>query len=532
MAKWRIKRGDKIAGEVPSKKVRQLAAAGKLRKTDLLCKEGTEKWVVAGNVKGLWQTSSPSQSKPVVAKGQSSAQAAVTSTPASAGNAVQASPADAQVPKMRQATPPQQERQATPPQQKRQATPPQQERQATPPQQERQETPPQQERQETPPQQERQETPPQQERQATPPQQERQEAPPQQERQATPPQQEATETPPQQEATETPPQQEASEPLPQQEASTSNLEPIEESANLAVQTLAEPDVELSEESRQRLDDVAKKPRRKWLVPLIAGGVGSILIMGLVSTFMNGSEPEVSQQQSVAMRDQQSDSGQQRRSRSNSNLSLTQQFFPPNIQRNFSYTTKKFEKNTTVAVYRKTNIEKWDTESALYFHEKDFRNYGQTVQYRVSNGYVQLKAGESWFRFLKLDAKVGDKWTPGDGEDGTVDWTGNGEIELFDFKTVDSTPVAIIEFTAKPELSVPSYLVPAAFDFGFVEDGIGTIEGKLRFELGQGLGMLRADAIVPKGTRHKDGGGRDTSDWIFATRLRKSDTAEQPATDGL
>ena len=478
MAKWRIKRGDKIAGEVPSKKVRQLAAAGKLRKTDLLCKEGTEKWVVAGNVKGLWQTSSPSQSKPVVAKGQSSAQAAVTSTPASAGNAVQASPADAQVPKMRQATPPQQERQATPPQQ---------------------------------------------ERQETPPQQERQEAPPQQERQATPPQQEATETPP---------QQEASEPLPQQEASTSNLEPIEESANLAVQTLAEPDVELSEESRQRLDDVAKKPRRKWLVPLIAGGVGSILIIGLVSTFMNGSEPEVSQQQSVAMRDQQSDSGQQRRSRSNSNLSLTQQFFPPNIQRNFSYTTKKFEKNTTVAVYRKTNIEKWDTESALYFHEKDFRNYGQTVQYRVSNGYVQLKAGESWFRFLKLDAKVGDKWTPGDGEDGTVDWTGNGEIELFDFKTVDSTPVAIIEFTAKPELSVPSYLVPAAFDFGFMEDGIGTIEGKLRFELGQGLGMLRADAIVPKGTRHKDGGGRDTSDWIFATRLRKSDTAEQPATDGL
>ena len=71
----------------------------------------------------------------------------------------------------------------------------------------------------------------------------------------------------------------------------------------------------------------------------------------------------------------------------------------------------------------------------------------------------------------------------------------------------------------------------------MNDGSGPIDGKLRFELGQGLGMLRADAIVPRGTRHKDGGGRDTSDWIFATRLRNSagqngDATKQPATGGL
>jgi len=175
----------------------------------------------------------------------------------------------------------------------------------------------------------------------------------------------------------------------------------------------------------------------------------------------------------------------------------------------------------VALYEKTTIERWDTESELYYHEKQFRNYGVTVPYKVSNGYVQLKGGEHWFRFLKLDAKVGDRWTPGDGEEGTLDWTGKGIVELVDFKTVDSVPVAIVEVTAKLGHPVSSYLVPAAFDFGFMEDGVGPVEGKLRFELGQGLGVLRADAIVPKGMRHKNGGGRDSSDWIFATRRRKS-----------
>ena len=99
-------------------------------------------------------------------------------------------------------------------------------------------------------------------------------------------------------------------------------------------------------------------------------------------------------------------------------------------------------------------------------------------------------------------------------------------DRFDFKTVDSVNVAIVEFTAKLELPVPSYLVPAGFDFGIMEDGSGPIEGKIRFELGDGLGILRADAIVPQGTRHRTGGGRDSSDWIFATRLRTSDTQEE------
>ena len=264
-------------------------------------------------------------------------------------------------------------------------------------------------------------------------------------------------------------------------------------------------------------------------------------MGLASALMSGPESDANQRQSVAIREQQSGAGQRSSSAAGRNLSLTQQFFQPNREKNVEYTTKKFENNTTVALYRKTIIERWDTDSALYYHEKDFRNYGQTVPYKVSNGYIQLKGGENWFRFLKLDAKVGDRWTPGDGKDGTLNWADkgspSGEIELVDFKMVDSVPVAVVEFTAKLGNPVPSYLVPAAFDFGFMQDGIGPIEGKLRFELGQGLGIMRIDAIVPKGMRHKDGGGRDTSDWIFATRRRNikaqnGTTAEQPANDGL
>jgi len=430
MVKWRIKRGDKIAGEVPSSKVRQLAAAGKLRKTDLLCKEGTEKWVPAGNVKGLWQTNSPSQSQAVSAKDQQTPQAAPTPPLASA----QTSPAKAQDAKVQ------------------------------------------------------------------------------------------GQTPVQQQATEAVPQQQVAEAPLQQEAFTSSQETVEESADPGVQTFAEPDGEFSEESHQMADD-AKAPRRKWLVPLIVGGVGCFLVMGLASAFMRGPEPDVGQRKPKVIQDQQPNTVERRRpsSHAHSNLSLTQEFFQPNIERNVEYTTKKFEKNTTVELYRKTTIERWDSDSALYYHEKDFRNYGQTVPYKVSNGYVQLKAGENWFRFLKVDAKIGDRWTPGDGKDGTLNWTEegspSGELELVDFKMVDSIPVAIVEFNAKLGLPVPSYLVPAAFDFGFIEDGIGPIEGKLRFELGQGLGVLRIDSIVPKGMRHRNGGGRDTSDWIFATRRR-------------
>ena len=509
MVKWRIKRGDKIAGEVPSSKVRQLAAAGKLRKTDLLCKEGTEKWVPAGNVKGLWQTSSPSQSKPVVAKDQNKPQPAVASPPASASKAVQTAPPEAEV--IRKETPPLQKANE-------------------PPQQEAVETSPQQAAVVTPPQQ-------------TPPQQEAYEAASQQKAVETAP----SEPLPQQEAVEAVPQEETIEEIPQQEASTIGQEGlVEESAPPSIQTLAEPDDEYSEEpdeeySEQSYDDEAPAPRRKWLVPLIAATLGILLLMGLASAFMGGPESDANQRQSVAMREQQSGAGQRSSSAAGRNLSLTQQFFQPNREKNVEYTTKKFENNTTVALYRKTTIERWDTDTALYYHEKDFRNYGQTVPYKVSNGYIQLKGGENWFRFLKLDAKVGDRWTPGDGKDGTLDWVdkGNpsGELELVDFKMVDSVPVAVVEFTAKLGNPVPSYLVPAAFDFGIMQDGIGPIEGKLRFELGQGLGVLRIDAIVPKGTRHRSGGGRDTSDWIFATRRRNikppnGDTAEQPATDGL
>ena len=474
MAMWRIKRGDKVAGEVPSSKIKQLAAAGKLKKTDLLCKEGTEKWIVAGNVKSFWQENSPSENKPDSAKAKDKPQAAPPLSPTDAESAARTDVV---------------EKPSKP----------------------------------------------------TPLQPGSVETPAQQEAIETPPQIETREPLPQEEDTEPLPQEEDIEPLPQQETLTSDYEATEEYADPDIQTHADPDDEYLEEP---YDDQSEAPQRKWLVPLIAGSFGCILIFGLLS-MMGGQEPEGSQQQSEAMRGKGPDTDHQPRSRSNSNLSLTQQFFQPNITSIVEYTTKKFVNNTTVADYRKTIIEKWKDNSTLYFHEKGFRKFGQTVPYRVSNGYVQLKAGEHWFRFLKLDAKVGDKWTPGDGEDGTADWTGSGEIELFDFKMVDSIPVAIVEFTAKPKLTVPSYLVPAAFDFGTMdessptnqdggtnEDGGGTIEGKLRFELGQGLGMLRADAIVPKGTRHKDGGGRNKSNWIFATRSRNNaDPAESPVADG-
>lgn len=525
MAKWRVKRGDKTAGEVPSSKIRQLAAAGKLKKTDLLCKEGTDKWVVAGNVKGLWQANSPSPTEAVSTKDQNEAQTAPPSSPASAGIAAQTGPVDAQASEVPTQTLPQP-----------QAT-------EASPQQEARDRLPQQQATETPTQQEAIAATSQQQVAETIAEPETTEPSPEPEIQEPLPQKEVAEAPSQLAPPEPLPEQEevVEEPLAQQEAFSSEHEAVEEYADSDIQAHAEPDEEYLEEPyddeeylEEPYDDEAKAPRRKWFVPLVTGLLGCFLIMGLMARFMSGDKQEGTQPNLVAMREQQSASGQQQRSRSNSRLQLTQEYFQPNIERNVQYTSKRFEKNTTVALHSKTMVEKWNSDAALYFHEKDFRNYGQTVPYRVSNGYVQLKAGENWFRFLKLDAKVGDKWTPGDGEDGTVDWTGKGEIELFNFKTVDSVPVAIVEFTAKPELSVPSYLVPAAFDFGlFVTDGSGPIEGMLRFELGQGLGMLRVDAIVPKGKRHKNGGGRDSSDWIFATRSRNiSDQNDSAATDEL
>ena len=232
MVKWRIKRGDKIAGEVPSSKVRQLAAAGKLRKTDLLCKEGTEKWVPAGNVKGLWQTNSPSQSKAVPKP-----QAPAAPSPATADNAAQTVTPETKV--VRQETPPQQEAvDAVPPQVPSEPLP-------------------------------------QQEAVAEIPQQEAVETLPQQAAIVTPPQPAPTEAPDQQEDTETLPQQEAVETHPQQEAFTNNEQSEEEFADPDVETYAEPDDEYYEESYQEEEYVEKAPRRrKWLVPLIVGCVST------------------------------------------------------------------------------------------------------------------------------------------------------------------------------------------------------------------------------------------------------------------
>ena len=68
MANWQIKRNDKIVGTVNGSKLRQLATAGKLKESDLLCKEGFEKWVPASKVKGLYEASTvPEQPKPEAA---------------------------------------------------------------------------------------------------------------------------------------------------------------------------------------------------------------------------------------------------------------------------------------------------------------------------------------------------------------------------------------------------------------------------------------------------------------------------------
>ena len=80
MANWQIKRNGKIVGAVNGKRLRQLAAAGKLKESDLLCKEGTEKWVPASKVKGLHDPNTvPEQPKPAAASTAKSMSAAVSS---------------------------------------------------------------------------------------------------------------------------------------------------------------------------------------------------------------------------------------------------------------------------------------------------------------------------------------------------------------------------------------------------------------------------------------------------------------------
>ena len=399
MAKWRIKRGDKIAGSVPSSKVRQLAAAGKLKQTDLLCKEGTEKWVVAGKVKGLWQSNLQTQNAAAGGKKQNPPQAALAAE-SKAGASTTESPKS--VPEV------------APPEE---ATSPAAEETVVP---------------------------------------------------SKIPEQVITDPP----AEPEPVENDAVKPAPAVYDAVSEYketdEPYIDSEEQAYeeQTYEEP----SDEAYLESDEQGRKARRKWLMPLVFGGVASLLMLGVASFMIPRQAPQNNAQQSTLTQNQQSSVREQTpRSGSNSKLLLTEEFFKPNIAEIVQYDTKKFEKNTTVAVYRKALVEKWNDDSEIYFHEKGFRNYGLKTAYRVSNGYVQLKGGENWFRFLKLDARVGEKWTPGDGEDETLDWTGKGEIELVDFKTVDSTPVAIVEFTATLGLPVPAYLVPAGFDFGFMDD---------------------------------------------------------------
>lgn len=80
MANWQIKRNDKIVGTVNGSKLRQLAIAGKLKESDLLCKEGTEKWVPPSKVKGLYEPKAvPDKPKPEAASTAKSMSAVVSS---------------------------------------------------------------------------------------------------------------------------------------------------------------------------------------------------------------------------------------------------------------------------------------------------------------------------------------------------------------------------------------------------------------------------------------------------------------------
>lgn len=64
MANWQIKRKEKIVGTVNTKKLKQLAASGKLKESDLLQKEGNDNWVVAGKIKGLFESQPLKNQKP------------------------------------------------------------------------------------------------------------------------------------------------------------------------------------------------------------------------------------------------------------------------------------------------------------------------------------------------------------------------------------------------------------------------------------------------------------------------------------
>lgn len=53
MAKWNIKRGERVVGPIDTNYLKKIGLEGKLLPTDLIQKVGTEKWVAARNVRGL-----------------------------------------------------------------------------------------------------------------------------------------------------------------------------------------------------------------------------------------------------------------------------------------------------------------------------------------------------------------------------------------------------------------------------------------------------------------------------------------------
>ncbi len=63
-AKWYYARNQQQVGPLSSAQLRELAAAGTLLPTDLVLRSGTEKWVAASRVKGLFTTAAAAPAVP------------------------------------------------------------------------------------------------------------------------------------------------------------------------------------------------------------------------------------------------------------------------------------------------------------------------------------------------------------------------------------------------------------------------------------------------------------------------------------
>lgn len=53
-AEWLYSRNGKTFGPLTASQLRQLVAEGRIGPHDLVCREGTERWVAAGSIKGLF----------------------------------------------------------------------------------------------------------------------------------------------------------------------------------------------------------------------------------------------------------------------------------------------------------------------------------------------------------------------------------------------------------------------------------------------------------------------------------------------